>query len=811
MILPISQVLPALQAALEAQNSAVLVAPPGAGKTTGVPLALLNAVWLNNRKIIVLSPRRLAARAAAARMAQMLGEAVGETVGYRVRLDSRISARTRIEVVTEGVLTRMLLDTPDLPDVGAILFDEIHERSLDGDVALALALDVQCALREDLRLLPMSATLDGARVSALLGDAPIIESQGRMFPVDTVYLGRDIRGYLDAQMASAVRQALAQQSGNILCFLPGMAEILRTADKLKDVNAEIHTLYGAMDVRDQQRAIEPPTPGVRKVVLATSIAETSLTIEGVRVVIDSGMARRPRYQPGSGMTQLVTERVSQASAEQRRGRAGRLEPGVCYRLWDEAEMRGLIPFDPPEILNADATDLVLTLAMWGTRDPDSLRWLDAPPRSSWNQAQKLLQDIGALDAANAITDHGKQLAKLPLHPRLAHAILRASTLGFGGVAANIAALIGEPGVGGKDVDISLRLERFMRESGPRAKALLSQSTRWAKLAGAQSVNGDISDAGKALALAYPERVARARGPRGHFLMASGRAAAVDETDALAKHAWLAIGEVTGTAERSRILSTAAIDEADVRSLFTAQIECSDIVKLDGPNGAVTARRVEKLGALILSDVQLAKPSAQQCEAALADHIRSKGLRVLPWNEQHQQWQARVMFAHAQAPDVWPDVSDARLAADVDWIAPYLAGKMRLADITPDDVQHGLEGLLGAQARHLNGFVPARLNTPAGSSHAIDYAAVGGPAVELRVQELFGLKQHPCVADGNVPLTLVLLSPGHRPIQTTKDLPGFWAGSWSAVKAEMKGRYPKHLWPDDPSVAVATTHAKPRGT
>jgi ATP-dependent helicase HrpB len=811
MKLPIHDVLPQLLAALERAPSAVLVAPPGAGKTTGVPLALLDAPWLGTRKIIVLSPRRLAARAAATRMAQLRGEQVGETVGYRVRLESKISARTRIEVVTEGVLTRMLLDTPDLPDVGAILFDEIHERSLDGDTALALALDVQGALRDDLRLLPMSATLDGARVSALLSDAPVIESQGRMFPVETHYLGRDMRGYLDAQVASAVRQALAQQSGNILCFLPGMSEILRTAEKLRDVKAEIHTLYGAMDVRDQQRAIEPPMPGVRKVVLATSIAETSLTIEGVRVVIDSGMARRPRYEAGSGMTRLVTERVSQASAEQRRGRAGRLEPGVCYRLWDEAEMRGLIAFDPPEILNADMSDLVLTLAMWGTRDADTLRWLDAPPRSSWNAAQKLLQDIGALDAANAITDHGKHLARLPLHPRLAHAILRASELGFGGVAASVAALIGEQGVGGKDVDISLRLERFLRETGPRAKALQGQAARWASLAGARRDDGDASDAGKVLALAYPERVARARGPRGHFLMNSGRAAAVDETDALAKQTWLAIGEVTGTAERSRILSAAPLDEEDVRALFATQIENSDVVKLDGPHGAVTARRVEKLGALVLSDVTLAKPSAAQCEAALAAHITAKGLQALPWSEQHQDWQARVLFAHRQAPDVWPDVSDTKLMADMDWIAPYLAGKTRLADVTPDDVQQALDTLLGEQARHLNNFAPKRLNTPAGSSHSIDYAATGGPAVELRVQELFGLKQHPSVANGKVPLTLVLLSPGHRPIQTTKDLPGFWAGSWSAVKAEMKGRYPKHLWPDDPSVAAATTRAKPRGT
>jgi ATP-dependent helicase HrpB len=811
MTLPIHYILPELLAALETNSAAVLVAPPGAGKTTGVPLALLDAPWLGARKIMLLSPRRLAARAAASRMAHTLGEAVGEMVGYRVRLDSKISARTRIEVVTEGVLTRMLLDAPDLPEVGAILFDEIHERSLEGDTALALALDVQAALREDLRLLPMSATLDGARVSALLEGAPVIESQGRMFPVETYYLGRDPRGYLDVQMAQAVRLALQQQSGNILCFLPGMSEILRTAEKLQGIGVEVHTLFGAMDVRDQQRAIEPPPPGIRKVVLATSIAETSLTIEGVRVVIDCGMARRPRFEPGNGMTRLVTERASQASAEQRRGRAGRLEPGVCYRLWDEAETRGLVPFDPPEILHADLTSLALTLALWGTRDPGTLRWLDEPPHAAWNQAVRTLRDIDALDAQGTITAHGKHLARLPLHPRLAHAVQVASSAGFGGTAARVSALISEAGMGGKDVDVTHRLERFARETGARATVLRAQAARWAKLAGGNSDDGDSQDACKALALAYPERVARARGPRGHFLMVSGRAAAVDETDALAKEPWLAIGEVTGSAERSRILSAAPMSEADIRMLFAAHIETREALKVDGPNGTVTARRIESLGALVLSDVQLAKPTAAQCEAALLLHINAKGLSALPWQDSHKHWQARVMFAHGQSPGAWPNVSDDMLAADTGWIAPFLAGKLRLADITSEEVHHALDGLLDGQGRQLSAFAPSRLETPAGTSHAIDYAAVGGPAVELRVQELFGLKTHPSVANGVAPLTLVLLSPAYRPIQTTKDLPGFWAGSWQAVKAEMKGRYPKHAWPDDPAAAIATTRAKPRGT
>jgi ATP-dependent helicase HrpB len=626
--------------------------------------------------------------------------------------------------------------------------------------------------------------------------------------VQTRYLGRDANARLEDQMASAVRKTLHEESGSILCFLPGQAEILRTAERLQGVAADVHTLFGTMDVRDQQQAIEPAAHGARKVVLATAIAETSLTIAGVRVVIDGGMARRPRFDAGSGMTRLVTERVSAASAEQRRGRAGRLEPGVCYRLWDEAEMRGLLPFDPPEMVQAELADLALTLALWGTRDPANLRWLDAPPRAAWQQAISLLQSLDALDAQGAITAHGKQLAKMPLHPRLAHAIVVASAQGFGDTAAQVAALLSEQGVGGRDVDIVTRLEKFARDSGPRAKALQAQAARWAKQAGARAEDGDVRDAGKALALAYPERVARARGPRGSFLMVSGRAAFVEESDALAKEKWLAIGDVTGSAERSRILSAVPISEADVLALFAAHVETREQMKVEGPNGTVSARRIEKLGALTLSDVQLAKPSAAQCEAALLAHLQSQGRKALPWTDVQEAWMARVVFAHAQAPDVWPalDVDN-----DMQWMAPYLAGKMRLADVSAEDVSHALENLIGGQGRALARFAPLRLETPAATSHAIDYAADGGPAATLRVQELFGLTAHPCVADGKVPLTLVLLSPGHKPIQTTKDLPGFWRGSWAAVKAEMKGRYPKHVWPDDPAAANATTRAKPRGS
>ena len=807
--LPIHAVLPELLRSLSERASAVLVAPPGAGKTTGVPPALLDAPWLEGRKIILLSPRRLAARAAAHRIAALLGEKVGETCGYRVRLETRVSARTRIEVVTEGVLARLLLDAPDLPDIGAILFDEIHERSLDADLALAMALDVQGALRPDLRLLAMSATLDGARVSALLDDAPVIESQGRMYPVETRYLGRTTGGRIEDDVAAAVRQALREESGSVLVFLPGQAEILRTAERLDGVRADVLPLYGALDLAAQQRAIAPARDGERKIVLATSIAETSLTIEGVRVVIDSGLSRRPRFHPGSGMTRLVTERVSQASAEQRRGRAGRLESGVCYRLWDEPEMRGLIPFDPPEMLDADLTGLALDLAAWGTRDPDTLRWLDPPPAAAWNEAQRALHDLGALDTSGALSEHGKALSRLPLHPRLAHSILIATQLGFGATAALLAALLGETGIGGRDADLTLRLERLQRDSSDRAKALKAQARSWAKLAGTKEDSIDLLSVGKALALAWPDRIAKARS--NSFLMVNGSAASLDTTDVLSREPWLAIGEISGSAGRARILSAAAISESDVRDLFADRISSSEALRIEGDAGTVRGKRIEKLGAIQLSEAPLPAPSVEAVAKLLSHHIATHGFGGTGWSESHAHWQARVQFLHSLEPDAWPDVRAEILRADLDWLAPYLAGISRLADIDAALLHHALDAILGARARDLARLAPSRLETPAGTSHAIDYAAPGGPAVELRVQEVFGLNQHPTINNGSVPLTLVLLSPAHRPVQTTRDLPGFWRSSWPEVKTEMKGRYPRHVWPDDPTSASATTRAKPRGT
>ncbi len=811
--LPIDAVLPEIAAALASGNAAVLVAPPGAGKTTRVPLALLSAPWRGDKKILLLSPRRLAARAAAQRMADTLGEPVGKTVGYRMRLDSKISADTKIEVITEALLTRRILAEPDLPDVAAILFDEFHERSLDGDLGLALALDVQANLREDLRLLPMSATMDGARVAALLENCPLIESQGRQFPVDLRHTGREARARLEPQIVQIILRALREETGSLLVFLPGAAEINGTARLLAEAklpaHVSLHPLMGQLELRTQQEAIAPAKPGTRKIVLATAIAETSLTIEGVRVVIDSGLSRRAKYDPGSGLTRLVTERVSLASATQRAGRAGRLEPGVCYRLWDAAENRGLIPFDPPEIKSADMAALVLTLRTWG---PASLKWLDAPPTGAWQQSMKLLQHLGALDGAEKITAHGRKMTEIPAHPRLAHMLIVAAQKGFGGVAAEIAALLGEPGVGGTNTDLGARLTQLRREKSTRAEGVKRLAQNWARQTAAKMEDGTIDDTARALALAYPDRIAKARGSRGSFLLASGQGAMLDETDALARAPWIVVADSAGSAERARILLAAEISEADVRDSAAAHITTTQDVRIEGKSNRSEIISVTRLGAIILSEARMENADPDILQAALLNFIRQRGLTVLPWTEHWKNWCARLHFLHEQAPDAWPPATDDILQAELEtWLAPYLAGRTRLSELSSEDLGHALHSRLDVkQVRALEAQAPARLTTPAGTSHAIDYGAPGGPAVTCRVQELFGLGQHPVVA-GNIPLTLILVSPGHRPIQTTKDLPGFWRGSWTAVKSEMKGRYPKHVWPDDPATATATTRAKPRGT
>ena len=814
-MLPIHEALPPLKAALSVGAAAVLVAPPGAGKTTVVPLALMDEPWVAGRRILVLEPRRLAARAAAARMASTLGEAVGETVGFRVRLQSKVSARTRIEVITEGVFTRMILDDPGLEGVAAVLFDEFHERSLDADLGLALTRDAQGLLREDLRLLVMSATLDGARISALLGDAPVIRSEGRAFAVETRYLGRDPAARLEDQAARAVRKALAEETGSLLVFLPGQGEIRRVdallAERLPP-GVILAPLYGALDPGEQDRAIEPAPPGVRKVVLATSIAETSLTIEGVRVVVDCGFARVPRYDPASGLTRLETVRVSQAGADQRRGRAGRTEPGVCYRLWDELETRALAPFARPEILETDLSAFALALALWGAKDPAALAFLDPPPAGAFAEARALLERLEALDATGAPTAHGRLLARLPLAPRLAHMVAMGAAHGAGERAARIAAVLSERGLGGASPGLSERLERFETDRGQRARDARVLTGRWAAAAGKGRGGGEAPSDAMLLAHAYPERIAKARGKPGEFRLASGRGVYVEPHEALAREPWLAVGELGGGAARDRVLLAAPLDRAELEAAFAEQIRIEDRLETDG-QGKVRAKRIRSLGTLTLDERLIERPDPALVAGALADQVRREGLSILPWGEAAAGLRARVAFLRGLDADGWPDLSDTALAARLeDWLTPLLAGRASLAAIPAADLEGAARALIPwDQQRALDRAAPARFTAPTGDSFAIDYSAEGGPRVEVRVQALFGLAQHPTVADGRVPLTLCLLSPAHRPVQVTKDLPGFWRGSWKAVRTEMKGRYPRHPWPEDPETAAPTTRAKPRGT
>jgi ATP-dependent helicase HrpB len=819
--LPIDEVLPQLCRSLAVQPSAVLVAPTGAGKTTRVPLALLDEPWTRGGKILLLEPRRLAARAAADRMASTLGERLGETIGLRVRLMSRVSAKTRIEVVTEGVLARMILDDPGLDNIAAILFDEYHERSLDADFGLALTLDVQANLRPDLRILVMSATLDGARVARLLGaDVPHIESQGRAFPVETIYLGRDPREPIDAAIMRAISKALAAEHGSILVFLPGQAEIMRVADalanKISDPAVEIAPLYSALDRGAQDRAVAASRAGKRRIVLATSIAETSLTIEGVRVVIDSGLARRPRYEPDIGLTRLETLNVSRAAADQRRGRAGRTEPGVCYRLWEQAATGAFEPFAPPEILNTDLSSLLLDCAAWGARDPArDLLWLDPPPVPAIAEARVLLTALGALDAQGGLTETGHRIRRLALPPRLARMII-AAPREEAERAAEIAVLLVERGLGGEGADLTSRLERFRRDRSQRAEDARRLVRTFLKDAGVTNARADLdtSECGRHLALAFPERIAKARGKPGEFLMANGRAASLEPHDRLARESFLSIGEIAGRAAAARILLAAPISLEEIETIAGGEIIVIDDVGFDAARGHVKARRQRRLGAVVLAEQNLSAANLPETPVILAEGIAKSDLGRLPWTKALTQWRDRVMFLRRHEGEAdWPDVSDAALTVNAaNWLAPYLTGKTSLADITADDLEAALHALLPWEMhRRLDAEAPTHFETPAGSRHALDYAAESGPTLAVRVQELYGLAIHPSLAKGKVALTLELLSPAHRPIQITRDLPGFWRGSWAAVKTEMKGRYPRHVWPDDPAQAQPTTRAKPRGT
>ncbi len=815
--LPIDAVLPDLVAALGAQPCAVLVAAPGAGKSTRAPLALHRAPWLTG-SIVMLEPRRLAARAVATRMASTLGEDVGRTVGYRVRLDSKVSRDTRIEVVTEGIFTRRLMSDPDLAGVGLVIFDEFHERSLDADLGLALALDVQRGLRPDLRILVMSATLDEQGLAALLGEstpAPVITAPHRPHPVETRYLNKSAGDRIEPEVASAIQRAVAEEDGSILAFLPGEAEIRRTQALLDDarlpVDCIVTPLFGALDLKDQTRAIAPAPTGQRKIVLATTIAETSLTIEGVRIVIDGGYKRVPRFDPRRGMTQLTTVRVSRAAAEQRRGRAGRLGPGVCYRLWTEPEDRGLVPFDAPEMLQADLAPLALDLASWGVRDPTSLPWLTPPPAGAYAQAFDLLRRLDAVSAEGHVTAEGKAMAALPLHPRFAHMVHRGIELGDGALACDIAALLSERDIlmGRRDPDLRTRLSLLARPSGDvhrgglaRVRAAAQQVRSIAKVSAG---GGAPERAGIILALAYPDRIGQRRGGGGRYRLSGGGGAVVDQTDPLAAAEFITIADLDGAAREARVFLAAPVMQADLEDVFAADITTADEVAWDAREEIVVARRQRRLGALVLEERPLRDADPAAIDAAMIAGVRQLGLAVLPWGKGTEALRARVNLLRAHFPDDgWPDLSDAGLIDTLsDWLAPFLSGARRRDHLTRVDLNEALRALLPwPLPQRLDDLAPTHIEVPSGSQITIDYDADGGPAVQVRLQEMFGQTEAMSIAGGRVPLTLHLLSPAQRPLAVTRDLASFWANVYPQVRGEMRSRYPRHVWPEDPLSAVA---------
>lgn len=815
-VLPVSEVLGELAHALAQQGQAVLVAPPGAGKTTIVPLALLHEEWARTGRIILLEPRRLAARAAARRMAALLGEEPGGTVGYAMRMESRQSTQTRILVVTEGVFARMALDDPELTGISAVLFDEFHERSLDGDFGLALALDIRSGLREDLRLVVMSATLDGARVSRLMDGAPVIESRGRAFPVTIRHEPRDPGTRIEAAVASAIRAALANDTSSILAFLPGQGEIMRTAALLEGrvaANVRVMPLYGAMDGRAQDEAIRPPEPGTRKVVLATSIAETSITIDGVRLVIDSGLARVPHYEPATGLTRLETVRVSRAAADQRAGRAGRTEPGIAIRLWHEGQTAALQPFAPPEILEADLSGLVLDCAAFGMSDPRQLAFLDPPPAPALAEARALLTSLEAIDADGRLTPTGKSMRGLALPVRLAHMLAIAAKTGNAQQAARLAVLITERGLGGTSADLDRRLEAFGRERGPRADAARSVVDGLARQAksgsGKATQTTEPASAGALLVHAWPDRVAKARGAHGRFVLANGRGGMVDETDPLAAAEFLVVADLTGSASNARIVSAAVLDEATLRAQLGSRIAETMDARFDAASGTLRARAIERLGAITLSERTLPAPKGADAETAILTAIVNAGLSVLPFSKETEALRARLDWLHRTVGDPWPPFDDAALLTSLEeWLRPFISGITSLAALKPYLHDALMARLPYDLHRKVDVFAPTHFEVPTGNRMPLRYEG-DDPVLAVRVQELFGLKLHPAIGGGKVPLVLELLSPAHRPIQTTRDLPGFWAGSWADVRSDMRGRYPRHPWPENPADAPPTSRAKPR--
>lgn len=831
--LPVDDAIPALRAALATGNAAVLQAPPGAGKTTHVPLALLGESWLDG-KIVMLEPRRLAARAVTHRMARLLGERAGETVGYRVRRDTRTGPATRIEVVTEGILTRMLQSDATLDGIGLLIFDEFHERSIHADTGLALALQSQSLVRPDLRILVMSATLDGARVATLLDGAPVITSEGRAFPVELSYSARpDARG-LAAAVASTITVALTDNEGDVLAFLPGGAEIRRVAALLEGRvtdDVDVDQLYGDLSQQAQDAAIAPAPRGRRKVVLSTPIAETSLTIEGVRVVIDSGLARAPRFSPRSGMTRLETVRISRSSADQRAGRAGRTAPGRCYRLWPEHEQHHLLAHATPEILQADLAPLVLELAVAGIHRADDLRWLDAPPPAALEQGARLLTMLGALDSHGAITAHGRAMAALPVHPRIAHMLIGSVAIGAGAaaMACDIAALLGERdfvrGMNGPaDADIGIRLEllraptNFNVAHGASVdrtllRRIATESTALKRqLRVADDSTMDPESAGAILSLAYPDRIGQARGAAmdGRFLLRNGRGAALTHPQGLSSARYIAVADLDGDARSSRIFLAASLTQTEIEVQFADQIDMEESLEWDDATRSVRARMRTRLGAITMSESIGSASGMSGATTLLFDIVRRDGIDSLAWSHSAKLLRERVAFMRARHDD-WADMSDEFLAATLDdWLAPVLDGRTSLRGLE-NDLERALMAMLDWRQRaELDRLAPLQYVAPTGTHVAIDYTDPDAPSIAVRLQEMFGVKRTPAIDDGRVPLTLELLSPARRPVQVTRDLEGFWRGSYFDVRKELRGRYPKHVWPEDPLAAAPTARAKRRG-
>jgi ATP-dependent helicase HrpB len=819
--LPIDDVLPRLTAAMGEHWACVLVAEPGAGKTTRVPVALLDAGLSRQRKIVMLEPRRIAARAAARRMAQERGEMAGETIGYAVRHERKISKKTRIEVVTEGLLTRRLQADPSLADVSIVIFDEFHERTLDGDLALALTLDARNGLRPDLKILVMSATLDAERLSNFLDGAPVIAVPGRVFPVTTVYGTRPTATALAEPMFRAIGTALRDQPGSVLAFLPGEGEIRRTATLLEEAklpgHANIMPLYGAMPAEAQDAAIRPSAPGRRKVVLATTIAETSLTIDGISAVVDCGYKRRPRFDPATGMTRLETVRVSLAAAEQRRGRAGRLGPGTCYRLWPEAEDRALAGFDPPEIIEADLATLALELAAWGVADPAQLSFLDPPPKAAFTQARELLQALDAIDDEGRITEMGKAMASLPLHPRLAHMVVAGKELKAGRLAADLAALLSERDILDRnaDADLQTRIDalrggRSLAHRGTKER--VREASRQIRTIADSGEDDDEASIGLLIALAWPDRIGQRRGGRGRFRMMGGGGAALPEHDPLAGEDFLAIATTDGKTGDQRIFLAAKLSEAEIQEYFADHIATRDIITWDSRARAVIANHQERFGALILADKPLGTPDPEMVSEAMIIGIREMGLTALPWSEGDQRLRGRVAFLRRHFPEEdWPDLSDeAMLGALEHWLKPYLAGMSRASHLERLDLHAILKAMIPHHLlRRLDELAPARIAIPSGAEIAIDYDVDGDPVLRARLQEMFGLTRTPKIADGRVNLRLELLSPAGRPLAVTQSLETFWTNAYPHVRAEMRGRYPKHVWPEDPRQAVPVRPGKVR--